>query len=560
MPGSTNRLLTGKRLARAFGPTKPSPELGRLPYLRVHIPKDALDLLVGQLLSGRYYVLSVLGYGGMSVVYKSKDRSTKKILAIKTLRMQGLSDELTVKRFQREAETLTYLHHPNIVQIYDYGTTRLGQPFFVMDYYTGIDLAHLLIECQHLDVDRFGRIFFQVIDAIDHAHSKTLIHRDLKPGNIMLIDSRDGREFIKVVDFGIAKFEEEAQRLTRMGEVWGSPIYMSPEQCMGAPIDARSDVYSLGIVMYEALLGRVPFWGKNYVETMKMQIGEPPPAFRDLRPDLQISAKLEAVIMKAIQKDPDKRYQSISDLRKDLEKILGTQKVKTRPPTSEESKPQGVVVNPDDVMRITGEKVRSLPPGAYSTGETSRPDEARSVGERARSQEMRRPSGEYGRTTIDARELEPDTVVAARSSPSQELRMSRTRMLDSDRLHDGRQSRRESDSPWVKPLIVFCIIAGVIFGVVEGMRWYMQVKAPPVVPPGLQQIPDSIPDSDLIPADQFTPGLGDSGTAGTEPVPKKQSKGTQINQNKSPQGNQNKTPKTAKPGTSSAGAHEKGSR
>lgn len=550
-------------MARALGPGTPSNELGRLPYFRVHIPKDALDLLVGQLLGGRYYVLSVLGYGGMSVVYKSKDRSTQKILAIKTLRMQGLSDELTVKRFQREAKTLTYLHHPNIVQIYDYGTTRLGQPFFVMDYYTGIDLAHVLIERQQLDVDRFGRIFFQVIDAIDHAHSKTLIHRDLKPGNIMLIDNRESREFIKVVDFGIAKFEEEAQRLTRMGEVWGSPIYMSPEQCMGAPIDARSDVYSLGIVMYEALMGRVPFWGKNYVETMKMQIGEPPPPFKEIRPDLQIAAKLEAVIMKAIQKEPDKRYQTIADLRKDLEKALGAPRVKTRPAakTGEESKPQGVIVNPAEVMRVTGERARPAAPGAYSTGEPSRPEDARSVVERSRSQELRRPSGEYLRPTDDSRQSAPDTVVASRSS-SQEIRMSRTRMLD-DKIGEHRQ---QSDSPWLKRMIIFGLIAGMMFGVAEGVRWYMQVKAPPVIPSGVQQIPDSIPDSDLIPTEQQpkkekAPGQAaqdKSGSASRSPTDPpdartKKSVSGQGKQSAAPQNkpaSQNKPAQPAKPGKS----------
>lgn len=292
---------------------------------KVQIPSNARDLLVGQTLhgiSGHFYVLSVLGMGGMSVVYKAKNLENKRIIAVKTLRMQALADDMAIKRFKREAQTLTYLNHPNIIRIYDFGNSRKGQPFFVMEFLTGKSLSQILKEDDVLTPDRALRIFYKVLDAVEQAHGQGLIHRDLKPGNIMLIRRRDGSDAIKVVDFGIARFEEEAQRLTRMGEVWGSPIYMSPEQCMGTQLDARSDIYSLGIVMYEALTGEVPFLGKNYVETMSKQINEPPPPFKTARPDLTIPQSLEKIVMKALNKEPDRRYQIVSDMKKDVADAL----------------------------------------------------------------------------------------------------------------------------------------------------------------------------------------------------------------------------------------------
>jgi len=295
---------------------------GKLPRYRVRIPPDAKDLLVGAKVAGRYWVLSMLGHGGMSVVYKAKTIHKGRIVALKTLRMQGLNDELVVKRFQREAELLSGLNHPRIVQCYDYGTTTRGQPYFVMDYLQGMNLSSVIKNDGPLDAVRFQHIFLQVCGAVDHAHRCGVIHRDLKPGNIMLSAKAGQRDFVKVVDFGIARFEEEAQRLTRLGEVWGSPIYMSPEQCMGAALDARSDIYSIGIVMYEALTGKVPFFGKNYVETMTKQIGEPARMMREARPDLNIPPKIEAVVMKALSKEPDGRFQTMGQMKEELENVF----------------------------------------------------------------------------------------------------------------------------------------------------------------------------------------------------------------------------------------------
>jgi serine/threonine protein kinase len=314
--------VTGKKFDRGLETQAPPlPDAEKIMRFRIRTNKDAKDSLVGMTLAGRYYVLSILGFGGMSVVYKAKTlgRSKARIVAVKTLRTKGLNDELVVKRFQREADLLSHLNHPRIVQVHEYGYTKRGQPYFVMDYLVGENLSSVIKRDGCVTAERARHIFNQVCGAVDHAHRCGVVHRDLKPGNIMLMSLEGETDFVKVVDFGIARFEEEAQRLTRLGEVWGSPIYMSPEQCMGAQLDARSDIYSLGIVMYEALTGQVPFLGKTYVETMSKQISEVPKSFTEIRPELVINPLLEQVVLKSLNKDPEKRYQSMAELRIDLE-------------------------------------------------------------------------------------------------------------------------------------------------------------------------------------------------------------------------------------------------
>lgn len=311
--------LKQKRMIRALGSSLSLAGTNRPIRYRVQIPPDAQDLLVGVTLADKYYVLSVLGFGGMSVVYKAKRLKKPRIVAVKTLRLQSLSDERTVKRFEREAELLQHLNHPRIVQVFFSGTTKRNQPYFVMDYLTGENLASIFKERGALSAARVRDIFSQVCGAVDHAHRCGVVHRDLKPGNIMITRDESGKDLVKVVDFGIARFEQEAQRLTRMGEVWGSPIYMSPEQCMGAQLDTRSDIYSIGVVMYEAITARVPFLGKNYVETMTLQIMNHPKPFSEMCPGKTFLPALEKVVRRALEKEPDKRYQSMTELRSDLE-------------------------------------------------------------------------------------------------------------------------------------------------------------------------------------------------------------------------------------------------
>lgn len=298
-------------------------ETGELITYQILIPQDKLDLLVGITLEDRYYVLSLLGKGGMSLVYKAKDLKTGEVVAVKCLRTQVLGDEMVVKRFKREADVLNRLNHPRIVTFYGYGTNRRGQPYFVMDYLVGTSLGEILRTQGRLELGRFQDVFVQVAAAIGHAHKHDAVHRDIKPGNIMLVERGGTADYVKIVDFGIAKVTEGTQKLTRVGEVWGSPIYMSPEQCMGSTnIDARTDIYSLGVVMYEALTGEVPFLGRNYADTMMKQISEPPPPFKKANPNIEIPVELEQIVFRAIQKKPEERYQTMMEVKRDLERAL----------------------------------------------------------------------------------------------------------------------------------------------------------------------------------------------------------------------------------------------
>ncbi len=280
------------------------------------------DPLVGtKLAGGRYEILEVLGEGGMSVVYKAKQELVDRIVAIKTLKLQLLTDPMLIKGFDREVKTLSRLNHPNIVTVYDCIVSETGQPYFVMDYLQGHSLQDLLLTEERLSARRARNIFVQVCNAVEHAHRNGIVHRDLKPANIMLTDI-SGQEFVKVVDFGLAKIGEDAQRLTQTGELWGSPLYMSPEQCSGYTMDARSDIYSLGAVMYEALTGHVPFRGTSFLDTISKQVAGVPPKFSEVAPTLGIPAEIERIVMRALEKSPDKRYQSMAELKDVIERVF----------------------------------------------------------------------------------------------------------------------------------------------------------------------------------------------------------------------------------------------
>jgi len=280
------------------------------------------DQLIGTKLADRYLIMSVIGHGGMGVVYKARHELMDRIVAIKMLQSQLISDSMSVKRFQQEARAASKLKHPNVITLYDFGVSPTGQPYLVMDYLEGVSLADVIKKEGQVGVDRSVKIFAQACSALDHAHKQGVIHRDLKPGNIMLVEDDQDKDCVKVVDFGVAKLlwggEEENQRLTQTGEVCGSPVYMSPEQCQGQKLDQRSDIYSMGVVMYEALTGRLPLLGKTMVDTMSKHISEMPQSFGVVRPDLYIPERLEAVVFKALAKDPAARLHSMEEFEQEL--------------------------------------------------------------------------------------------------------------------------------------------------------------------------------------------------------------------------------------------------
>lgn len=281
------------------------------------------DPLIGTVIAERYLILEVLGRGGMGVVYKARHEMMERTVAIKMLLPQLVADEGAAARFRREAMASSKLKHSNIISLHDYGRTEDGTPYLVMDYIEGESLSDVLKRENQLGTMRSAHIFQQVCDALAHAHEQGIIHRDLKPGNIMLMQTEEERDFVKVVDFGIAKIYEsddshDGQKLTSTGELFGSPVYMSPEQCGGYELDVRSDIYSLGCVMYETLTGKLPCVGKTVLETISKQLTRPAANFSEARADLYIPEWMERVVMKALEKEPAKRQQTMQEVRQEI--------------------------------------------------------------------------------------------------------------------------------------------------------------------------------------------------------------------------------------------------
>ncbi|CAN5193346.1 hypothetical protein BH10CYA1_BH10CYA1_55550 [soil metagenome] len=276
----------------------------------------------GLILGGRYQVISCLGRGGMGVVYKVKQFFLDKELALKTISKQCLT-ETSIRRFQQEAITSFAIDHPNVIMVNDFGLLDDDTPFLVMELLDGETLGDRLKVCSRLSVDDAIALFIQVCFGMSYAHSKGIVHRDIKPTNIMLLNNLPfGTEgSVKVVDFGIAKYSAreggEVQALTRTGEVFGSPLYMSPEQCQGGTVDQRSDIYSLGCVMFEALTGTLPFIGENALLTMLKHQSDTAPTLREASGSTYPKA-LEAIIAKMLAKHPSQRYQSLGDVAMEL--------------------------------------------------------------------------------------------------------------------------------------------------------------------------------------------------------------------------------------------------
>ncbi len=277
----------------------------------------------------RYRILQQIGHGGMGRIYQAVDVPNNRLIALKVLHPHLVEDEDAVQRFEREAKSSIGLRHPNLVTVYDFGFSDYGLPYIAMEYLDGEMLQQLLKIDGPLEVRRFLTIFLQICSALHHAHTHRVIHRDVKPSNIMLIKVDENSNLAKLIDFGIAKIVDgkTAQRLTQTGDVFGSPFYMSPEQCMGVELDERSDIYSLGCVMYEAISGVRPFEGENAMITMQMQVSGHLEPFAHVCPDLAVPPQIESIIFRALEKKPEDRFQSAKQLGAELERLLSVDQI-----------------------------------------------------------------------------------------------------------------------------------------------------------------------------------------------------------------------------------------
>ncbi len=270
--------------------------------------------MIGKILGGRYELLEEIGKGGMAYVYKARCILLNRIVAVKILRNDLDGDDEFLKRFNAEAQAAASLSQSNIVSIFDVGQDD-GYHYIIMEYVDGKTLKEYITEKGKLNYKEALNIAAQISDALTAAHAKNIVHRDIKPHNILITD--DGK--IKVADFGIARFGT-GQTLSSGNDIIGSVHYISPEQAKGLSVDNRSDIYSLGVVLYEMLSGRLPFEGENPVTVAMMQIEENPAEIIDFSPDMPISA--QHIVFKAMSKDPELRYQSSLDMKQDIRRII----------------------------------------------------------------------------------------------------------------------------------------------------------------------------------------------------------------------------------------------
>jgi len=280
-------------------------------------------------LSAKYEFLEKIGFGAMGVVYKARHKTLDRIVAIKFMNLSIVSEE-AIKRFEIEGKATSLLSHPNVILVHAFDTTDHGHPFIVMEYVDGITLADVISADGQIQVDRFLSIFDQVCQGLAHAHAHGIVHRDVKPGNIMLTHDEVGAETVRIMDFGMAKLLYDAESwshdstrldLTKTGETLGSPLYMSPEQVRAATIDHRSDLYSLGCVMYESLTGEPPFVGQTMLETMGMHVNDRPASLKVASAGKDFTVELEDLIRRLLEKRPADRFASADELRLALHQV-----------------------------------------------------------------------------------------------------------------------------------------------------------------------------------------------------------------------------------------------
>lgn len=348
-------------------------------------PSVPLGAQIGRVLGGKYQLDSCIGSGGMGEIYRARRLNLGDTVAVKVLRPDVIENEKTRQRFYREARAAAALHHPNAVVIHDFGEDTDGTAYIVMELLTGSSLRQLLVKDGTVAPRRAYSIIRQACAALDAGHRNGIVHRDIKPDNIYLLDAHDEEDHIKILDFGIAKLGEKAldtlsleeQRLTNVGTIIGTPHYMSPEQCQGEEADVRSDIYSLGVVLYEMLTGVVPFLAKTPTGVAIKHVTEVPRSLRELNP--VVSPAVEAVVLRALEKNPNARPQTAVELAREFDLALrrdanyeGSTEVFTRSgersiydtPVTDDAR--GTEILPD-AKDTGGQRPVVVPPKSYDT-------------------------------------------------------------------------------------------------------------------------------------------------------------------------------------------------
>lgn len=287
---------------------------------------DITEDLTGRTVAGNYALLERIGDGGMSVVYRGRHKHLGREVAIKFLHEHLIRSSNNLERFRQEARAVSQLEHNNVVRIHDFGLESGRRPYIVMDLLNGQSLSDIIKQDGLLEPERALPIFLQIADALAYTHKKGIIHRDLKPSNVLIIERLGNKEEVRILDFGIAKLlpheGTDGVALTQTGEVFGSPLYMSPEQCRGEKLDNRADIYSMGCLMYECLTGKPPVNGANMLEILYRHMNEMPASMK--ANGQALPTKLESVVFRALAKDPRDRYQTMEALFQALEEYQDT--------------------------------------------------------------------------------------------------------------------------------------------------------------------------------------------------------------------------------------------
>ena len=276
------------------------------------------DPFLGKVIDGRYEILARIGEGGMGVVYKARQVSIDRVIALKMLNPQMAADQQWVQRFYNEAKACSRLQHPNTIRMFDFGQTSDGRLFMTMEFLDGLTLRQAIGSQAPMASNRVLKVLIQCCASLAEAHSIGIVHRDIKPDNVFLLNMAGSPDFVKLLDFSVAKLLQENDRMrTQAGVVFGTPQYMSPEQGRGLPLDARSDIYALGILAYEMLCGRVPFHDDNPMTVLNMHLrAEVPPLPQ------QVPYEVQAIVRRALEKDPARRYQSAGEMMQHCQAVF----------------------------------------------------------------------------------------------------------------------------------------------------------------------------------------------------------------------------------------------